>query len=510
MKRLAVFLAIIGIAGGCCFAQPLQAQAGPTNTQRTNDSATTQLASPQKKATRVVALPDGRIALAPEDMPDEEVYRRAGILPPSGGGQASEGRKTLTDGRNQPVAENKFNQVTSVFTYISAIIFSAFLVSLIFKNRPKLAWGIKRRDISNFAEIVRNYPRISFSGRASKKTLLVSYLLWIFSILFCSLLIIISESNDPAVNVFGFIILAVVSMPWLAVQVRRLHDSELSGWWLLMHPVILLSVYAGVMFLTDSIGALSPEFSAAADVTYIAGGIVLSGLLFWSPGSIGQNRYGAPPYGPDESTPTATHPAETESVFIDAGCIAKAPPPVLTQGGSQPSSAHPSDILEPYAIAGEEVLSGKVDAALWARALVQGGGSDGPVRAAYVAARVAQLEARADELPTKLAAPNPVEARETVAPQAPVSRTEPPQVFQSAPTKRLSDRDARDLAAEISAMPLQTPNECLAVLAATGSTVERKPNGWSVILQSGGVHFVTSVAALKQIAAISRDAYLAK
>lgn len=49
-------------------------------------------------------------------------------------------------------------------------------------------------------------------------------------------------------------------------------------------------------------------------------------------------------------------------------------------------------ITDPYEQAGEEVLSGKVVAGMWARALVEGGGNDGAVKAAYVKLRVVQLE----------------------------------------------------------------------------------------------------------------------
>ena len=65
----------------------------------------------------------------------------------------------------------------------------------------------------------------------------------------------------------------------------------------------------------------------------------------------------------------------------------------MTQAANEEPSEHAAD---PYQQAGEEVLSGKVDAAIWARALVEGGGIEGAVKAAYVKLRVAQLEAKAE------------------------------------------------------------------------------------------------------------------
>ena len=48
-----------------------------------------------------------------------------------------------------------------------------------------------------------------------------------------------------------------------------------------------------------------------------------------------------------------------------------------------------------FEIAGGEVLSGKVKAGLWARALVEGGDNDSATRAAYVRYRVAELKGEA-------------------------------------------------------------------------------------------------------------------
>lgn len=47
---------------------------------------------------------------------------------------------------------------------------------------------------------------------------------------------------------------------------------------------------------------------------------------------------------------------------------------------------------DPYATAGGELLSGDVDRGAWARALVDGNGEDGPVKAAYIRYRVARIQ----------------------------------------------------------------------------------------------------------------------
>ena len=74
--------------------------------------------------------------------------------------------------------------------------------------------------------------------------------------------------------------------------------------------------------------------------------------------------------------------------------ISNTPVPNTPEPYNAPSTASNTPRLtDPYQQAGEEVLSGKVDAAIWARALVEGAGNDGAVKAAYVKLRVAQLNA---------------------------------------------------------------------------------------------------------------------
>lgn len=101
----------------------------------------------------------------------------------------------------------------------------------------------------------------------------------------------------------GGAISAVVSValiiPSLAVTVRRLHDTNRSGWWLLA-PIVV-----GVLFLGYfAIQASQQGFSSTGPVL-IAGGILL-GLSILAlfvfmllRGTDGPNDYGPDPYGPD-------------------------------------------------------------------------------------------------------------------------------------------------------------------------------------------------------------------
>lgn len=106
------------------------------------------------------------------------------------------------------------------------------------------------------------------------------------------------------VSVLGVFWLAVL-LPMIAVQVRRLHDINRSGWWLgifwLLYPVYLILLFGtsatirpGAPPASYGVGlAIATGVFAVAFFIY---SIVL--LVFWClPGTRGDNRYGADPYG---------------------------------------------------------------------------------------------------------------------------------------------------------------------------------------------------------------------
>ena len=117
----------------------------------------------------------------------------------------------------------------------------------------------------NFIEAIqagfRNY--VNFSGRASRS----EYWYWI---LFVILVIIATSLIDVAISSGGSIqLLTTIAelalfLPGLSVAVRRLHDTDRSGWWILLSFIPLI------------------------------GAIVLL-VWFCSRGSMGQNRFGSDP-----------------------------------------------------------------------------------------------------------------------------------------------------------------------------------------------------------------------
>jgi len=90
--------------------------------------------------------------------------------------------------------------------------------------------------------------------------------------------------------IFGLVVGLGLFVPSLAVAVRRLHDVNLSGWWMLV-PVlgITLAAIIGAVLLPMAAGGGAV---AAAVVLAVFVGMV---VVFARPGTAGPNRFGADP-----------------------------------------------------------------------------------------------------------------------------------------------------------------------------------------------------------------------
>jgi uncharacterized membrane protein YhaH (DUF805 family) len=151
---------------------------------------------------------------------------------------------------------------------------------------------------------LRNYAK--FSGRA-RRAEFWWYILFIFSLL------IAANIFDVFIGlpIFSIIIYLGIIIPSLAVQVRRLHDTNRSGWWLLAPFLISIPVYAVAIAigLTGALGGLAGSGGAAAAgiggaiIVLAIGGLaifivnVLLLVWFCSRGTDGSNRYGPDPLG---------------------------------------------------------------------------------------------------------------------------------------------------------------------------------------------------------------------
>ncbi|RSY88728.1 DUF805 domain-containing protein [Sphingomonas koreensis] len=93
-------------------------------------------------------------------------------------------------------------------------------------------------------------------------------------------------------------------IPSLAVGVRRLHDTDRSGWWILLPlgPILIGAVLMGASLMTAMSGGGSAGFSGIAlfGMIMLLGGLACAILLlvwYCTPGTAGPNRFGEDPKG---------------------------------------------------------------------------------------------------------------------------------------------------------------------------------------------------------------------
>jgi uncharacterized membrane protein YhaH (DUF805 family) len=88
-------------------------------------------------------------------------------------------------------------------------------------------------------------------------------------------------------------------LPWIAVTVRRLHDTERSGWWILglaVGVVAFIALFVGLGLFGQGSTAAAFTTGMVAILIILAAAITL--LVFMVlPGTEGPNRYGPDPYG---------------------------------------------------------------------------------------------------------------------------------------------------------------------------------------------------------------------
>jgi uncharacterized membrane protein YhaH (DUF805 family) len=100
-------------------------------------------------------------------------------------------------------------------------------------------------------------------------------------------------------------------VPSIAVGIRRLHDTDRSGWWILLPivPYCLGFILGGAAMMGAASGSPAGMMAGAgiAGLFLIIGMICAILLLVFMvlPGTPGDNRYGPNPYGEGGGTPVA-------------------------------------------------------------------------------------------------------------------------------------------------------------------------------------------------------------
>jgi uncharacterized membrane protein YhaH (DUF805 family) len=104
-----------------------------------------------------------------------------------------------------------------------------------------------------YLEVLKKYAR--FDGRAALKEY------WYFNLFSFIIIIVFSIIDfmtgtfnvDVGLGLLGGIYTFAVLIPGIAVSVRRLHDTDRSGWWLVINAIALIGV--GVFVIFSRMGA---------------------------------------------------------------------------------------------------------------------------------------------------------------------------------------------------------------------------------------------------------------
>ncbi|WP_160120733.1 DUF805 domain-containing protein [Rhodovarius lipocyclicus] len=127
---------------------------------------------------------------------------------------------------------------------------------------------------------------VSFAGRARRAEY---WYFMLFNLILTAVAGVLDQMVGMELSPFSTIVSLVLFLPMLAVSVRRLHDLDKSGWWLLA-PML------GLVVMIPAYTSLE-----AAIVLLWLGGLIAFGtgvlLLVWflSRGTMGANRFGADP-----------------------------------------------------------------------------------------------------------------------------------------------------------------------------------------------------------------------
>ena len=142
-----------------------------------------------------------------------------------------------------------------------------------------------------------------FSGRAPRAEYWWFYLGYVILAFVLNMLTGISE-------IFGLLAIAYLALiiPMIAVGVRRLHDIDRTGWWLLA-PILPYAIGFAMMFPAMMSGAADPANPFNMTGLGVASIFLLLGLAMaltvfifsLLPGTKGPNRYGPDPYGEQEN-----------------------------------------------------------------------------------------------------------------------------------------------------------------------------------------------------------------
>jgi uncharacterized membrane protein YhaH (DUF805 family) len=104
--------------------------------------------------------------------------------------------------------------------------------------------------MNEFLKVVKNY--VGFSGRAGRREYWMFFLVYI--LIYFGLAILTAILPTMLAKLLGLVTLVFavgLLIPSIAVGVRRLHDSDRSGWWMLLLFVPLAGLYVLYLLIIE-------------------------------------------------------------------------------------------------------------------------------------------------------------------------------------------------------------------------------------------------------------------
>jgi uncharacterized membrane protein YhaH (DUF805 family) len=156
------------------------------------------------------------------------------------------------------------------------------------------------QELSPIEWAIRPFKKYAvFSGRAPR----AEYWWFYLATIIVQIPLTIVDKTLGGWSPFSTLFSLATLVPWLAVTMRRLHDTERSGWWLLLLAAafafigIMAAVGPGGPFVGSTAGSFTGMIVAIlllliASITFL--------VFMVLPGTEGPNRYGGDPYGPDQ------------------------------------------------------------------------------------------------------------------------------------------------------------------------------------------------------------------
>jgi uncharacterized membrane protein YhaH (DUF805 family) len=161
--------------------------------------------------------------------------------------------------------------------------------------------------MSGYVNAMRRY--VEFGGRSSRSEFWFFVLFYIIIAVVASILDAVVFNSQGGIGILYGIVLLVHLIPSISVSVRRLHDIDRTGWWVLVFflaPIVVLIV--SMIAMGGSIIAMMSggEEAAAAGIASMGVAFLIMALVnlvilivaivfYVTPGPPGPNRFGPAP-----------------------------------------------------------------------------------------------------------------------------------------------------------------------------------------------------------------------